>query len=155
MIKRFSREYGSVYVLLILCAYYTVATWSEQHPVTQSAARDVAEAIVNEHGESARVLIIVRANPEQDLRFAEAASEALKARGATVVDVVAGDPRAARLAIEKVGASGQKLDAILTHHYAGQWGPLSSQQLDELAGEHPTLAGYACTRPTRTCGRIS
>ena len=58
--KRLFSEYGSVVVFLLLCGYYSVVTWSEQHPTTAAAGRAMARLIVATHGADSDTLIVVR-----------------------------------------------------------------------------------------------
>ena len=58
--KRLFSEYGSVLVFLLLCGYYSVVTWSEQHPTNAAAGRSLAQSIIAEHGVQSDTLIIVR-----------------------------------------------------------------------------------------------
>ena len=44
--SKFISEYGTLLVLLVLFAYYTVATWGVIHPVSAGAAGEVAENIL-------------------------------------------------------------------------------------------------------------
>ena len=87
-VKRLLSDYGSLLVLLLLCAYYSAVTWTEQQPVTPAAGRDLAAAIIDEHGDSAAVVIVVR-NTRLDAAFARAIAEELEASGATVLETVA------------------------------------------------------------------
>ena len=57
--SRIVSEFGTLLVLLLLFAYFTVATWRVIHPVTDEAAREVAGKISSQNS-SARVLIAVR-----------------------------------------------------------------------------------------------
>jgi ribose transport system permease protein len=124
--KRFLSQFGSLVVLLALCAYYSIVTIDDFHPETPGAGRDVAEAIIAEHGPAASVLIIVR-DTEGDRTFAAAIEEKLKADGANVVATVfAGDqaPADARAAMEAHGKQDTRIEAIATHNSGSQWGPL-------------------------------
>ena len=56
--SKFVSEYGTLIVLLILFTYYTVATWGVVHPVSDGAARDVAEKIIKQKS-GAQVVIVV------------------------------------------------------------------------------------------------
>ena len=55
--SKFVSEYGTLIVLLILFTYYTVATWGVVHPVSDGAARDVAEKIIKQKS-GAQVVIV-------------------------------------------------------------------------------------------------
>ena len=85
--RRLLDQFGSVLVLLLLCAYYTWATWSVHHPNTAAAGRELALSIVTEQGPDASVVIVVRTTT-QDRSFAGALGRELRERGATVLDTV-------------------------------------------------------------------
>ena len=95
-VSRFVSDYGMVFVLLLLCAFFSWATWAEQHPSGAEAARDVAGRL----GPPGRILIAVGTSRE-DAEFAGLLKESL--RGWTVVGTVHGEPRDARRALAAAG----------------------------------------------------
>jgi ribose transport system permease protein len=137
--SRFVAEYGSVFILLLLCAYYSFATLDRQHPVSPAAGRSLAHRIVREQGAGAAVLIVIRAT-DQDRHFAAAIQAELEAGGAQVIDTLAGGPADVRRVLEQAGAAGTRLDAIATHHPASQWGPLQADNLVTFGRQFPTLS---------------
>jgi hypothetical protein len=44
-LKKALSEYGMILVLLLLCAYFSVVTWSDQSPAGADGAQQVTEAI--------------------------------------------------------------------------------------------------------------
>ena len=144
--SRFVSEYGSVFILLLLCAYYSVATLRRHHPITPAAGRRVAREILRTRGSDATILIVVRAT-EQDRRYASAIRDELESRGGRVLATVAGQPRDARAALEQVGESGVTLSAIATHQPSAGWGPLRADQLSALAREYATLSDVQVYQP--------
>ncbi|MEQ1860764.1 MAG: ABC transporter permease [Chthoniobacteraceae bacterium] len=110
-IARLLADYGMVFVLLLLCAFFSVVTLSEQHPTSEAAARKLAADL------SGRVLIAVRDQAE-DAAFADRLAAELKARGVEVVAIVKGDPKAARTALNAVSG---RLDAIACSPASAQW----------------------------------
>lgn len=101
--------------LLLLCVFFSVVTWTEQHPLSAEAAKDLA-AQVEAPG---RALIVVRAQPEE-AAFADVLNTALTARGVTVAEVVKGEPKDARAALQRA-ATGGGADAILCSHTTAVW----------------------------------
>lgn len=146
--KRLLSDYGSLLVLLLLCAYYSAVTWTEQQPVTPAAGRSLAEQIVEEHaGKRPTVVIIVR-NTQLDAAFAAAAANELAENGATVLETVAAAaPLEARRALVRLAAEHPRIDAIATNDAASKWGPLQREALSRLAADHPALAEVLVYKP--------
>ena len=107
-------------VLLALCAVFSIVTYTEQQPTGAAAAKLLAADIAGHFGKGARVLIASRDQPE-DSEFADSLRTELSAAGATVLDVVKGEPRDARAALDKIATSGGKLDAIACNQTTASW----------------------------------
>src|SRR5438876_626907 len=84
---RFLSDYGMIFVLMLLCAFFSVVTNSEQSPTGETAASQVASAIEKQFGKTARVLIAARDQPD-DITFATKLERDLAAAGAQVLAVV-------------------------------------------------------------------
>ena len=67
-LTRFLSDYGMIFVLLLLCAFFSVVTYSEQSPTGEKAAQQVGAAIEKQFGKTARVLIAARDQPD-DIAF--------------------------------------------------------------------------------------
>ena len=80
---RFVSDYGMIFVLLLLAALFSSLTVKQQHPTGEDAGRQVADLIVEQHGTTARVLVVTR-DTSEDRQFAEAAAQRLEEAGATV-----------------------------------------------------------------------
>jgi ribose transport system permease protein len=113
------RDYGMIFVLVILCGIFSVLTIEEQHPTGKDAGREVADKILAQHGTTAKVVIVTRKTP-QDLSFADAADKRLKSAGATVLANVNGIPIDVRSAIESLGPNA-KIDAIAATAATANW----------------------------------
>ena len=100
-------DYGMIVVLLGLCGYYSYATWNEQYPSGQRAARLLADQLLNEESEEETVLIVARTSQE-DREFSQTLTSLLESRGRHV-DVVNGQPVDARRAIEGLVKRGESL----------------------------------------------
>lgn len=106
---RFLAQYGMLFVLLLLCAFFSLATLRSQHPAGAEAARALEPAIVavtapgGAHA-GAAILIAARAG-EADVRFARELSRRLAARGRPAAAVVTGDPAALREALAPFAAA--------------------------------------------------
>ena len=79
-------------VLVLLCVVISIATYSEQSPTGEGAARQLAASISRQHGGAPRVLIVARDQPD-DAAFAKKLAADLAASGAQVVAVVQGEPQ--------------------------------------------------------------
>jgi len=139
-------ERGSIVVLILLCAWYSFATLSEQHPNTPEAGREVAASILEQHGGNARVLIITR-ETLQDRAFAAALEQTLTAAGATVTERIHGAPADARAALERAAENDQPLTAIAVNQAASEWGPLQPDRLQRLAESAPALKDVTLIQP--------
>ncbi|MCA9265878.1 MAG: hypothetical protein KDA60_18580, partial [Planctomycetales bacterium] len=69
--SRLVADYGSVFVLLLLCLYYSYATWSEQRPMTPRAGAKLVSRIVKEKGGAekggpVRIAIVVGTTDQDD-----------------------------------------------------------------------------------------
>ena len=143
--SRFFSEYGSVFVLLLLCGYYSFATLDQQYPITPSAGRKLARQIVEQIGESPEILIFVR-ETELDRQFSSAIDQELQTRGGTVVAIVTGSPRDLRGALTQIGENGTHLDAVVTHE-SGSKGLLQADKLGELIAPYPSLQKVRVFKP--------
>src|SRR4051812_5264400 len=114
------RDYGMVAILIGLAVFFSAVTIAEQHPTGEDAGGQVANMILDRHGNRARVLIIARATSE-DRSFTLTVANRLTAAGATVVAEVNGDATDAFDAIGKVLQSGGAIDAIAATSVTAQW----------------------------------
>ena len=133
--KKFFADYGMVFVLLLLCAFFSVVTYSDQSPSGEGAAKQVTAAIAAQFGKAPRILIATGVQPG-DAEFAASMEQALKAAGAEVVAVTKGEPQDARAALQKLTG---KLDAIACTQAAGAWGVFSDIKTDFPALGEPRL----------------
>lgn len=135
--SNFFAHYGSVFVLILLCAYYSYATYSEQHPITPSAGRDLAKQI-DEQSEEGDVIIVIR-ETVGDRQFAKAIQDEMNRRGRKVSQTIAGSPAEIRKGIEAAGKQGNLIAAIATHQPGSQFGPLRHESLARLRSEYAGL----------------
>ena len=115
----FLSDYGMVFVLLPLCAFFSIATWQDQSPSDESAARQVAEGIRLQFPKGARVLVAVREQP-QDSHFADTLSKEVERYGGSVI-VVKGEPSDARETLRKTALNGGKFDVIAGTQATAAW----------------------------------
>ncbi|MCH2581222.1 MAG: hypothetical protein MK133_08500, partial [Planctomycetes bacterium] len=62
-------RFGTRFVLLLLCVFFSFATLDDQYPTDEGAARDLASRIVREYPGKPSVLIVARPG-EMDLLYA-------------------------------------------------------------------------------------
>ena len=139
--SRFLADYGMVFVLLLLCAYFSVMTYKEQFPTGESAAEQVVTSIHEQAGKTARVLVITGVQPG-DAEFADKLERDLAASGTHVLGVAKGEPKDARELLVKISASGGKVDSIATTQTASEWVLFS-----DLNEDFPSLGGPRVITP--------
>ena len=92
---RWLADYGMILVLVLLCAFFSAVTYSEQSPTGEAAARQVVESVLKAVPNGARVLVVASDQPG-DVAFAARVERDLNAAGARVLASVTGEPRNAR-----------------------------------------------------------
>ena len=135
--KKFIADYGMVFVLLLLCVFFSIVTISDQSPTGEAAAAQVAAAI-RALGPTPQVLIAVGDQPD-DAAFAAKLEKDLTAAGAKIAGIARGEPKSAREALDRIGASGGKLDAIACTKSAGTWLVFADVKTDFPALGSPRL----------------
>jgi ribose transport system permease protein len=123
---------GMLVALLLLCAFFSIITWTEQYPQDAAAARALATQI----SPQAKVLIVVRPQAE-DIAFAEALKGQLGARA----EIVQGEPKDARAALLRASLAGG-LDVIACNHATAAWLVFS-----DLATDFPALKDTRVVQP--------
>jgi ribose transport system permease protein len=126
---RFLTDYGMILVLVLLCVFFSVVTYSDQSPKGEAGAKQVVTAIAQQFGKAPRVLIAVSDQPD-DVPFAASIERDLTATGAQVLATVKGSPKDARDALMKINAAGGKLDAIACTQVTGDWLVFSDLKTD-------------------------
>jgi ribose transport system permease protein len=135
--RQLFRDYGMLLVLLLLCALFSVVTYSEQHPTGADAAQQLARQI----GKGARVLIAVR-DQADDSAFADRLFAELESHGAQVAAMVKGEPKDARASLQQLATAGTKLDAIACTQATAAWLVFA-----DLAKDFPALGDPRVVQP--------
>lgn len=135
---QFLANYGMIFVLLLLCVFFSVVTYSEQSPSGEAAAKQVLASIDSQLGKEPRVLIAAGDQPG-DAAFADSLQKGLPATGAQVVGIIKGEPKDAREVLLKLNAAGQKVDAIACTQVTGSWLVFSDLKTDFPALGEPRL----------------
>ncbi len=137
---RLLADHGMVLVLVLLCVLFSVLTFSDQSPVGEAAAKQVADMLHAQFGKSPRVLIATREQPD-DAAYAVALQRLLGAAnpGSETASVVRGEPRDAREALQRIAASGQRLDAVACTQATGAWLVFTDLKTDFPALGNPRI----------------
>ncbi len=131
--QKFLTDYGMIFVLLLLCVFFSVVTYSEQSPTGETGAEQVSEEILRSFKPGAQVLIVAT-DQKDDVVFADKLEQELTSHGMKVAGLVKGEPKDAREALLKLAAGGGKLAAIACTQVSGDWLVFS-----DLAADFPTL----------------
>ncbi|WP_395717143.1 ABC transporter permease [Prosthecobacter sp.] len=123
---------GMLVALLLLCVFFSIVTWTDQHPQDTAAAQELAARIAP----NAKVLIVVRPQTE-DNAFAQALNAELGSRA----EIVTGEPKDARAALQRAVAAGG-LDVIACNHATASWLVFS-----DLATDFPALKDTRVLKP--------
>jgi ribose transport system permease protein len=136
--SRFVSDYGMLFVLLLLCGYFSWVTEAERSPEGAAGGRQVAASVLATKGPTAKVLIVSR-DSAAEIAFADAAAAKL---GSSVVAVVKGQPPDLRDELEKLAASKTKVDAVAATQSAASWA-----LVQKLAQKFPEFAGATVVTP--------
>lgn len=136
-LQRLLSDYGMIFVLLLLCVFFSAVTLTEQTPTGEAAARQLASDVKSLVKKDGRVLIAVRPQAE-DQAFAHELEQSLSQAGIPAT-VVTGEPRDAREALAKLAASQQPLSAIAGNHVTASWLVFSDIPTDFPALGHPRI----------------
>ena len=118
-----------IFVLLLLCGFFSVVTMSEQSPVGEVAARQVCGFVFEQLGKAPKILIVASEQPGDGV-FAESLERSMKSGGAEVIGKVRGEPKDAREALEKIRQAGGKVEGIAATKVAGSWRVFSEMAVD-------------------------
>ena len=139
--SRLRSDYGMVLVLLGLCAFFSVVTYTEQSPTGEAAAKQLAAELRQAPGKGGRVLIVVREQADDALLARNLSAEIARA-GLQVVAVVSGEPKDARDTLQTLAAAGGQLDAIACSSATAAWLVFS-----ELKTDFPALGEPRVVKP--------
>ena len=131
-IRRHLAGSGMLVALVLLCVFFSIVTWTEQHPQDAAAAKELASQITP----AAKVLIVVRPQAD-DIAFANALSGEIGLRA----EIIQGEPRDARAALQRAAASGG-LDVIVCNQATSSWLVFS-----DLAADFPALKETRVLKP--------
>jgi ribose transport system permease protein len=139
LFSRLVSGYGIVGVLLLLVAFFSVATIQKQHPEGEAAARSVAARLAGAGVKDATVVIVARGG-EEGGRFAEVLLRRLRTLAGTPPVVVTGDPGQVRAAFERLAAAGPGRYIVATTE-------ASAAIVDDVLRRFPALSGTTTVTP--------
>jgi ribose transport system permease protein len=113
----FIRDYGMIFVLLLLGVLFSALTFKEQHPSGADAGQQVAERILA-NSAAAGVLVVGRDTVE-DRAFTAAAESAITAGGGKIVTIVNGGPADVRKSMAAAGDV--TVTAIAANNVTAMW----------------------------------
>jgi len=130
--RRFVSDYGMLFGLLALCAYFTFATISPHHPEGPDAAEQVARNVLDKYKTDDVVIVVAQGSKDGKL-FASQVVETLRSGGMTNVEQVVGEARDLRIVLDRMAFGGatqpspptrpaRKVAAIATTKWVTQWG---------------------------------
>ena len=141
VLSRLMSDYGMLVGLLVLCAFFSFATWSRQHPSGAGAGKQVASTIAETFAAGTIVLIATRDSPE-DKEFSDVLRQRLGNAGIVQVTAVIGSPLDARKALESLSESGEKLDVIACTQATANW-----KVFEDLHAKFPSLQQPTFVQP--------
>ena len=145
--SRFFNEYGMVFVLLGLIAYFAAGTWEVQYPENTGAAENLAEKIHKDGGANQNIIIVTTTN-RTVVAFSETLNAQLTAGGARIVETVSGEPMDLGRALQKLGEASTRVDVIATHHRVAEWDMLEPKTFQAVwAGDFPSLKNATVIEP--------
>jgi ribose transport system permease protein len=129
-------RYGMAGVLLLLCVFFTWATFHEEKPTGRSGAEAVFRTL-RAADRQTRVVVVGQADAEE-VEFADTLQALLKEAGYTQVRAIKGDPPTVRQALEQTAQAEGAVDLIVTTPACRQW-----TLFDALKANNP---GFTRTR---------
>ncbi|MDR1518861.1 MAG: ABC transporter permease [Planctomycetota bacterium] len=139
--RKILSDYGTIFVLIVLSAFLSWRTMSDQTPEGAEAGRQVAEKIAAMSPRAARALIAIRDN-QVDAQFADAVRSVLEARGIAVAGVVRGSPVEVRRIAKAEAEQGRFIDAVASTSATRAW-PI----FKDIATKIPEMKGVRLVEP--------
>lgn len=129
--NRFLSDYAMPLVLVLLCAFFSLSTITEQTPTGMSAAKQLAGNISSDQN-----VLIAAAQRDEEL-FNEL--KRLLDKSEISYQAVIGEPRDAAIKLRQLSDVGQTLDAIALSGAASEWLVFSDVQADYPGLGNPRL----------------
>ncbi len=118
--KKALENYGIVFVLIGLCALFSVLTLNEQTASGDAAVREIQEAITTKYDKEAMIFVAGAANTESE-DFASSLSESLLENGYSNTKTIIGKPLDLRRALDVLHAEDEPLQVMATTRSLLKW----------------------------------
>lgn len=113
-------DYGMLVVLLLLCVFFSIFTYNQQHPTGPDAAKQLANKISKAYTKPATIMIVTGTSAE-DKAFSETLQQQLTDPNYKLI-TVQGTPRDARIALDKLEQENTPLSTIAANQTSATWG---------------------------------
>ena len=144
-LKKLLSDYGTILVLILLGAGFSIVTVEEQWPTGTKAAKSLVQDVVSTNPDKgANALVLVRQGGDGKA-FADALTSELTAAGLNVLQTAVTQPVGARKALVAIGQSANPLAVIATDRHMANF---CNQQLPKLSAQHPSLANARVFTPS-------
>lgn len=118
--RKLLNNYGTIIILLLLCAFLSWRTMNNHTPEGQEAGRQVGDAIIAMDPKPRNVLIAVRDNAV-DERFSDTVTEILKNNGIAVAGIAKGVPAEVKKIANAMKAEGKTVDTVAATAATRSW----------------------------------
>ena len=108
---RLFRDYGMLVVLVLLCAFFSIVTMSEQHLEGEDAAAALLPLLEKTCSPGASILLIGRSTSDDSL-FIRSLQSRLAAQGSNITGIVTGNPATIRAVLSQMSDSGLTVQVI-------------------------------------------
>lgn len=132
-LSRLLTHYGMLAVLLLLCVWFSWATFHREQPAGREGGEALAQELLSSRQSLASAVIVVPVD-EESRSFADALSTALTS-GGSPLPRIEGDPPAVRQTLETRAREGKAIDLVLTTPACQDW-----TLFDSLRRAQPSLA---------------
>jgi ribose transport system permease protein len=116
-LSRFLSNYGMLFILILLCIFFSIVTLSPQYPEGEKAAHILSQDIEGKDKNTS--ILIVAKESQEDVLFADTLSRLLKEKGYGSLKIIKGDPASVKNSLEKLAEENTHIDIIATtNNYA-------------------------------------
>lgn len=128
-------------VLLALCVLFSALTLKRQTPDARGTATELAAQVAGSFEKDAPILVVGAANQDSAV-IAENTARELESRGYTNAQLIVGDPRDLRVALEELAAAKRPVSAIVAAGNVVTW-----RVLKQIPADFPDSAEFALITP--------
>jgi ribose transport system permease protein len=144
-LKKILSDYGTILVLILLGAGFSIVTVEEQWPTGTKAARSLVRDVVSANlNKGTNALVLVRQGGDGKA-FADTLTSELTTVGLNVLQTAVTQPVGARKALVSIGQSGKPLPVIVADRHMANF---CNEQLPKLSVQHPSLSNARVFTPS-------